>query len=152
MVSETRKQSIAWMEMDYSKHMYFRWKIKWWLEHLGMLGTMGETVPLNLNLLQKHWLGETYIVNLMSTTSIFFDFPEINANHKCQEKEGLDICFKCQENRQAIIIHGSKQNLDEMAKPNQVLTKCSSRDILSCQCTRKSSRAQEAARLGFCGE
>ena len=25
---------------------YFRWKVKWWLEHLGALGTMGETVPL----------------------------------------------------------------------------------------------------------
>ena len=30
---------MAWMEMDYSKHMYFRWKVKW-------QGTMGETAPL----------------------------------------------------------------------------------------------------------
>ena len=28
MVSEVRKQSMAWMEMDYSKHTYFQWKIK----------------------------------------------------------------------------------------------------------------------------
>ena len=41
MVSEARKQSMAWMEMDYSKHTYFRWK-----EQLGALGTMGETAPL----------------------------------------------------------------------------------------------------------
>ena len=33
---------MAWMETDYSKHMYFRWKIKWRLEHLGALGIMGE--------------------------------------------------------------------------------------------------------------
>ena len=45
MVSEARKQSMAWMETDYSKHTYFRWKIKWRLEHLGALGTMGEIAP-----------------------------------------------------------------------------------------------------------
>ena len=43
MVSEARKQSMAWMETDYAKHTYFRWKIKWRLEHLGALGTMGDT-------------------------------------------------------------------------------------------------------------
>ena len=48
MVSEARKQSMAWMEMDYSKHTYFRWKVKWQLGHLGALGTMGETAPLSL--------------------------------------------------------------------------------------------------------
>ena len=45
MVSEPRKQSMAWIETDYSKHKHFRWKIKWRLEHLGALGTMGETAP-----------------------------------------------------------------------------------------------------------
>ena len=44
MVSEARNQSMAPMETDYSKHTYFRWKVKWRLEHLGALGTMGETV------------------------------------------------------------------------------------------------------------
>ena len=34
---------MAWMETDYSKHTYFRWKIKWRLVHLGALGIMGET-------------------------------------------------------------------------------------------------------------
>ena len=34
------------METDYSKHTYFRWKVKWWLEHLGALGTMDEKTPL----------------------------------------------------------------------------------------------------------
>ena len=38
----TRKQSMAWMETDYSKHTHFRWKIKWRLEHLGALGIMDE--------------------------------------------------------------------------------------------------------------
>ena len=42
MVSEARKQSMAWMETDYSKHTHFRWKIKWRLEPLGALGIMGE--------------------------------------------------------------------------------------------------------------
>ena len=37
---------MAWMVTDYSKHSHFRWKIKWRLEHLGALGTMGETTPL----------------------------------------------------------------------------------------------------------
>ena len=46
MDSEARKQSMAWMETDYSKHTYFRWKVKWRLEHLGVLGTMGEKSPL----------------------------------------------------------------------------------------------------------
>ena len=43
MVSEARKQSMAWMETDYSKHTHFRWKIKWRLEHLCALRIMGET-------------------------------------------------------------------------------------------------------------
>ena len=42
MLSELRKQLMAWMEMGYSKHTYFRWKIKWRLEHLDTLGIMGE--------------------------------------------------------------------------------------------------------------
>ena len=48
MVSEARKQSMARMETDYSKHTYFRWKVKWRLEHLGALGTMDDTAPLNV--------------------------------------------------------------------------------------------------------
>ena len=48
MVYEARKQSMAWMETDYLKHMHFRWKIKWRLEHLGALGIMGEATPLNI--------------------------------------------------------------------------------------------------------
>ena len=46
MVSDARKKSMAWMETDYSKNTYFRWKVKWRLERLGALGTMGETAPL----------------------------------------------------------------------------------------------------------
>ena len=50
MVSEPRRQSMAWVETDYSKHTYFRLKIKWRLEHVGALGIMGEMIPLNLSL------------------------------------------------------------------------------------------------------
>ena len=35
---------MAWLETGYSKHTHFRWKIKWRLEHLGALGSMGKTV------------------------------------------------------------------------------------------------------------
>ena len=45
MVYERRKQSMPWMETDYSKHAYFRWKIKWRLEHLGELRIVGEAAP-----------------------------------------------------------------------------------------------------------
>ena len=37
---------MAWMETDYSKDMYFQWKIKQRLELLGTLGVMGEMAPL----------------------------------------------------------------------------------------------------------
>ena len=46
MVSEARKQSMVWMEADYSEHAHFQWKIKWRLKHLGALGIMGQTAPL----------------------------------------------------------------------------------------------------------
>ena len=35
------------MEKNYSKHKFFQWKIKGRLEHLGVLGVMGETARLN---------------------------------------------------------------------------------------------------------
>ena len=57
MVSEARKQSMAWMETDYSKQTYFRWKIKWRLEYLGALGTMGEMAPLT-TVRQKRIIGQ----------------------------------------------------------------------------------------------
>ena len=37
---------MAWMGTDYSQQTHFRWKIKWRLEYLGALGTMGEMAPL----------------------------------------------------------------------------------------------------------
>ena len=46
MVFETRKQALAWMDTDYSKHTHFRRKIKWRLEHLVALEIMGEAAPL----------------------------------------------------------------------------------------------------------
>ena len=38
---------MAWMETDYSKDTYFRWKVtEWRPEHLGALEIVGETAPL----------------------------------------------------------------------------------------------------------
>ena len=34
------------METDYSEQTHFPWKIKWRLEHLGALGSVGDTAPL----------------------------------------------------------------------------------------------------------
>ena len=45
MVSEARKQLMAWIETDNSKYTHFRWKIKWRLGNLGTVGIMGETAP-----------------------------------------------------------------------------------------------------------
>ena len=58
MVSEPRKQSMAWMVYDCSKHMHFRWKVKWWLEHLGALGIMDKTRWLN------HVIGLSDLIDL----------------------------------------------------------------------------------------
>ena len=66
MTCELRKQLMAWMEMDYSKHAHFRWKIRWWLEHLGLLGTMGETALLNSVITQKQLSYETHLPCLYS--------------------------------------------------------------------------------------
>ena len=52
--------------MDYSKHAHFRWKIRWWLEHLGLLGTMGETALLNSVITQKQLSYETHLACLYS--------------------------------------------------------------------------------------
>ena len=46
---------------DYSKHTYFRWKIKWRLEHLCALGTMGETAPLTSWEANYGWCFEPYM-------------------------------------------------------------------------------------------
>ena len=48
MIYEARKQSMAWMETNYSK---VRWQIKWRPKHLGALGIMGEAAPLYVPLL-----------------------------------------------------------------------------------------------------
>ena len=45
MVFEMTEQSMAWMETDYPEHANFRQKTKWRLEHLGALGSMGESAP-----------------------------------------------------------------------------------------------------------
>ena len=57
MVSEARKQSMASMETDYSEDTYFRWKIKWRLEHLGVLRIMGEKVLVLSSMKVHHQSG-----------------------------------------------------------------------------------------------
>ena len=47
MVSEARKQSMAWVETDYSKHTYFRWKVKWLTGAFGHARNYGQDVPSN---------------------------------------------------------------------------------------------------------
>ena len=40
---------MAWMDYKYhSKDTHFRWKIKWWLELLVALRSMGDRSPLTL--------------------------------------------------------------------------------------------------------
>ena len=53
---------------SHSKHTYFQWKVKWWLEHLGALGTMGETAPLSDHLI-KILTGSSIKFNTIATTS-----------------------------------------------------------------------------------
>ena len=57
MVSELRKQSMAWMETDYSKHT-----LNWRLEHLGALGIMGEAAPYHADQQQACYLGNPWIL------------------------------------------------------------------------------------------
>ena len=75
MVSEARKQSMAWIETDYSKHTHFQWKIKWRLEHLGALGIMGETAP---SLSVSVFLGEDSIKCILFF-SVFSIHPSITS-------------------------------------------------------------------------
>ena len=88
MTCELRKQLMAWMEMDYSKHTYFRWKIRWWLEYLGLLGTMGETALLNSVITQKQVKQQNPF-----TMSVF---SVINTQHVGRTRENV-------ENHQAAI-------------------------------------------------
>ena len=68
MVCETRKQSMAWMETDYSNHMH--WKIKWRLEHLGALWIMGETTPLTSSFWSVYDLSFVFL-RLPSSSFVF---------------------------------------------------------------------------------
>ena len=56
------------METDYSKHTYFRWKVKWWLEHLGALGTMGEKTPFKVPNDVCEGRNEIYLCGKVSAT------------------------------------------------------------------------------------
>ena len=47
-MSRESNRWLGWKRII-QKHTYFRWKIKWRLEHLGALGIMGETAPLQFS-------------------------------------------------------------------------------------------------------
>ena len=68
MVFESRKQSMAWMETNYSK-THFRWKIKWRLEHSAALGIMGDTAPLRFNVGESLGLVLRYVSEKRGATS-----------------------------------------------------------------------------------
>ena len=72
MVSEAKRQSVAWMETDYSKHTHFRWKIKWRLEHLGTLGIMGETA--------LRWAAVP-VIHVSSDTNLLFQLSSPTYGH-----------------------------------------------------------------------
>ena len=75
---------MAWMETDYSKHTYFRWKIKWRLEHLGALGIMGEAASgeiLTMTLMvpsTADWKCYGMEVNISEAVALFGEKSERN--------------------------------------------------------------------------
>ena len=64
---------MAWMETDYSKHTYFRWKVKWRLEHLGALGIMGGAAPLMYHKSCIRWIVlHQYVVMFVQSNGAVF--------------------------------------------------------------------------------
>ena len=47
---------MAWMKMDYPKHMHFLWKIKWRLGALGIMGEMALFKQLRYGFLKSNLL------------------------------------------------------------------------------------------------
>ena len=89
MVSEARKQSMARMETDYSKHTYFWWKVKWRLEHLGALGTMGETTPL-ITIIRLFVFEKSFPVK-----STYYLFPQSSSYLKLKTQILCNLVLNC---------------------------------------------------------
>ena len=64
MLSEAKKQSMALDGNGSVKAFVFRWKVKWRMENLGALGTMGVTAPLTSS---SSRLADSTAGNLMET-------------------------------------------------------------------------------------
>ena len=66
MVSEPRKQLMAWMETDYSKHTHFRLA-----EHLGAQGSMGGENSCGFKMFEHFVLcsASSRVIELLNTVS-----------------------------------------------------------------------------------
>ena len=81
MVYEARKQSMAWMETDYTKHTHFWWKIKWRMKHLGALWIMGETVSWQLFIYLFIYLFKQYLlITFAANGNYWVDLETLQAN------------------------------------------------------------------------
>ena len=45
---------MAWMETDFSKHMYLRWKIKWRLKYLEVEKTLGMNLRVRIRITSSY--------------------------------------------------------------------------------------------------
>ena len=86
MVSEPRKQSMAWRETNCSKYTHFRWKIKWRLEHSSALGITGETAQFSASRGQEHQNAPSR-VEFEILYGRWID-TKLYKNHKCQTRGG----------------------------------------------------------------
>ena len=92
------------METDHSKHTYFRWKIKWRLEHLGALGTMGEAalfIYSKFDIQNKTTAGNT--TTQVISLKFFFLWQSMNISNEA--KLSKDESDKLQKD--ALTVEGS---------------------------------------------
>ena len=88
MVYEARKQSMAWMETDYSKHTHFPWKIKWPLKHLGALGIMVHACQQAKSEARKKW--QFSFLLCLCLLPRFSSFELTWSNHKHRELSKIE--------------------------------------------------------------
>ena len=79
---------MAWMETDYSKHTYFRWKVKWRLEHLDALGTMGGTAPLRTPSYYK-----IFLCQILPVFKMLYTVPEDDMKTSTSDHQFLELNF-----------------------------------------------------------
>ena len=99
MVSEPRKQSMAWMEMDYSKDTHFQWKIKWWLKVLGALWIIGEIMKVSTQLREIYWysfwLKILFFRTFLSDRDSFQIAVPIRLAVQYRKKASVKILLRC---------------------------------------------------------